>query len=88
MPDLPPPPKPRTSGGSTGIVFGILSVILFFPFGPILGPIAISLGVSARREKLRGDEGYGFGIAAIVLGAIGTIVGVGFFVVAAACDCL
>jgi hypothetical protein len=90
-PPLPPRPDPtptRRSNSIWGIVVGIASVILFFPFGPILGPIAISLGLRARRGVRRGDFGWGAAVAAIVLGSVGAAAGVFVWVVASVCDCM
>jgi hypothetical protein len=85
-----PPPRPdveRTGGTLGGVVVGIASIIVFF-FGPVLGPIAISLGRRARRGKTRGDLGWNSGTAAVVLGTIGLVVGLASWIAASACDCM
>ena len=69
-------------------VVGALSVVLFFPFGPVLGPIAIVMGRGARRRAMDGAPGKGFATAGIVLGVIGLAAGGFVFIVASACDCL
>jgi Domain of unknown function (DUF4190) len=67
-------------------VVGVLSIVLFFPFGPILGPIAIVTGRNARRALT--DEGRGLALAGIVLGTIGLVAGASCWVAASLCDCL
>jgi hypothetical protein len=69
-------------------VVGALSVVLFFPFGPVLGPIAIVMGKNARRRAIDGASGKGLATAGIVLGAIGLAVGGFVWIVASTCDCL
>jgi len=69
-------------------VVGVLSVVLFFPFGPVLGPIAIVMGRNARRRAMGGASGKGLATAGVVLGAIGLVAGVYVWVVASTCDCL
>jgi len=69
-------------------VIGALSVVLFFPFGPVLGPIAIVMGRNARRRAMGGASGKGLATAGVVLGAIGLVAGVYVWVVASTCDCL
>jgi hypothetical protein len=69
-------------------VVGALSVVLFFPFGPVLGPIAIVMGTNARRRAIDGASGKGLATAGIVLGAIGLAVGGFVWIVASTCDCL
>jgi len=69
-------------------VVGALSVVLFFPFGPILGPIAIVTGRGARRRAMDGASGKGLATAGFVLGVIGLVGGVYAWIVASACDCL
>ncbi|HEY6532225.1 MAG TPA: DUF4190 domain-containing protein [Acidimicrobiales bacterium] len=73
---------PRREGTAvTALVLGILSLVCGFVglFGVVLGPIAIWLGVSARRKIERSNgarTGEGLAIAAVVLGAIGLAVSV------------
>jgi hypothetical protein len=69
-------------------VVGALSVVLFFPFGPVLGPIAIVMGKNARRRAIDEASGKGLATAGIVLGAIGLAVGGFVWIVASTCDCL
>jgi hypothetical protein len=69
-------------------VVGALSVVLFFPFGPVLGPIAIVMGKNARRRAMDGASGKGLATAGIVLGAIGLVLGGFVWIVASTCDCL
>jgi len=88
----PPPPRPdapaRNSKAVVATVVGALSVVLFFPFGPVLGPIAIVMGRNARRRAMGGASGKGLATAGVVLGAIGLVAGVYVWVVASTCDCL
>ena len=44
-----------------------MSVVLFFPFGPVLGPIAIVMGRNARRRAMGGASGKGLATAGVVL---------------------
>jgi hypothetical protein len=87
---LPPRPDapPRNSKAVVATVVGALSVVLFFPFGPVLGPIAIVMGRNARRRATGGASGKGFATAGIVLGAIGLVVGGFVWIAASLCDCL
>jgi len=72
----------------TATVVGALSVVLFFPFGPVLGPIAIVMGRNARRRAIDGASGKGLATAGVVLGAIGLVAGGYVWIVASVCDCL
>ena len=92
VPPLSPmPPRPYDPGQKrnaiSALVVGILSVVLFFPFGPVLGAVAIWTGTRARTALPRGD-GRGLATAGVVLGSVGLVAGVTFFAAAAACDCL
>ena len=77
-------PVGTCSNARTSLILGIVS---FFCCGIITGPIAIVLGVKARREiadsqgRLTGD---GMAIAGIVLGIIATVFNVLYFVMALA----
>jgi hypothetical protein len=77
------------SGPVAALALGISAVILSIPFGVVFGPIAIGVGMKARREWL-GVEGEGRGVATtgVVLGWIGAVIGAGFIVAASVCDCL
>jgi hypothetical protein len=88
-----PPPIPSrpdrtpTQGHPiTATVVGALSIVLFFPFGPILGPIAIVMGRNARRQAI--DDGRGLATTGIVLGTIGLVAGAAVWIAGSACDCL
>jgi len=87
-----PPPRPdapaRNTNAVVATVVGALSVVLFFPFGPVLGPIAIVIGRGARRRAMDGARGQGLATAGVVLGAIGLVVGGFVWIAAATCDCL
>ena len=89
-PPLPPRPDapPRNSKAVVATVIGVLSIVLFFPFGPVLGPIAIVMGRNARRRAMDGASGKGFATAGVVLGGIGLVVGGYVWIVASTCDCL
>jgi len=88
----PVPPRPdvptRNPDAVVATVVGVLSVVLFFPFGPVLGPIAIVIGRGARRRAMDGARGQGLATAGVVLGAIGLVVGGFVWIAAATCDCL
>jgi hypothetical protein len=87
----PMPPRPYDPGPKRkavyALVVGVLSVVLFFPFGPILGAVAIWTGTKARMT-MQGVPGRGLATGGVVLGSIGLTAGVVFFVLAGACDCL
>src|SRR6476660_10586090 len=87
LPPRPDVPKPDRRPVVATVV-GALSVVLFFPFGPVLGPIAIVMGRGARRRAMDGASGKGLATAGVVLGAIGLVVGGFAWLVASACDCL
>jgi hypothetical protein len=53
--------------------FGIVGILLVFPFGVLLGPAALFTGISALRHVRNGGgttAGSGRAIAGIVLGSI------------------
>jgi len=89
---LPLPPRPdapaRNPKAVVATVVGVLSVVLVFPFGPILGPIAIVIGRGARRRAMDGASGKGLATAGVVLGVIGLVAGGYVWIVASTCDCL
>jgi hypothetical protein len=89
-PPLPPRPDAPTRNPDAVVatVVGVLSVVLFFPFGPVLGPIAIVIGRGARRRAMGGASGKGLATAGVVLGAIGLVFGGLVWIAAATCDCL
>jgi uncharacterized protein YbaR (Trm112 family) len=49
------------------------SIIAFFCFGPILGPIAIVTASNAKKVLNPGDPGYGKATAAQICGAIAIV---------------
>src|SRR4051812_34566744 len=68
----PPPPPPQDDGGATAsMVLGILGLVLC----GLLSPIALFMGISAKR-RIRESGGYlggeGQATPGIVMGAIGT----------------
>ncbi|MFP8884413.1 DUF4190 domain-containing protein [Streptomyces mangrovi] len=85
---VPPPPPPQTSGICTAaMVLGIVSMVLVTTFyGAVLavvtGPVAIGLGIAARRRVKRG-QAYGSGQA-----TAGLVLGVVSFVISAAITAL
>lgn len=85
------PPRPDDPGPKRKAVYslwaGVLSVVLFFPFGPALGAVAIWTGTRARMA-MQGVRGRGLATAGVVLGSLGLTAGIVFFLVAAGCDCL
>ncbi|WP_308209065.1 DUF4190 domain-containing protein [Actinoallomurus purpureus] len=66
-----PPPPQDDSGATTSMVLGILGLVLC----GLLSPIALFMGMSAKR-RIRESGGYiggeGNATAGIVMGAIGT----------------
>ena len=70
------------------IVLGVLSVALFFPFGPVIGPFAIWLGRRGYRRATAGAPGRGLALTGLVLGVVGLAAGAVTWVAASACDCL
>ena len=87
LPRRPDVPKPDRRPVVVTVV-GALSVVLFFPFGPVLGPIAIVMGRNARRRAMGGASGKGLATAGVVLGVIGLVAGAYVWIVASTCDCL
>ncbi|MBN3930955.1 DUF4190 domain-containing protein [Streptomyces verrucosisporus] len=74
---MPPPRPPQTSGICTAaMVLGIVSMVLVTTFyGAVLavvtGPVAIGLGITARRRVKRGQAyGSGQATAGLVLGVV------------------
>ncbi|MEU6813863.1 DUF4190 domain-containing protein [Streptomyces sp. NPDC046860] len=72
-------PVPQNSAGTAAMVLGILSVVLFCLYGVFsiaLGVIAVVLGFKGRNRADRGEAtNRSQAQAGIVLGAIGTVVG-------------
>jgi hypothetical protein len=65
----------KPGGAVASLVCGIISL---FILGPILGVVAIVLGVMARRE-IEADpnlEGAGLALAGIITGAIGAVLAI------------
>jgi uncharacterized membrane protein YjgN (DUF898 family) len=66
-----PPPPQDDSGATTSMVLGILGLVLC----GLLAPIALFMGISAKR-RIRESGGYlggdGQATAGVVMGAIGT----------------
>jgi hypothetical protein len=55
------------------LVLGICSIVLIYPLGILLGPLALWFGITALRRINRSGrslDGSGFAIAGIVMGAI------------------
>lgn len=82
MYQYPPPMPPREDGGATAsMILGILGLLLC----GLLSPIALFMGISARR-RIQESGGYlggdGQATAGIVMGAIGTaIIALGVLIV-------
>jgi hypothetical protein len=60
-------------GAKTALAAGIVGLLLLFPFGPLLGPMALWSGITARRRIQAADgklSGSGLAAAGIVIGAI------------------
>lgn len=71
----PPVPRRRSQKAVWSLICGIAGLIFF---GVILGPIAVLLGLQARKEIAASHEldGEGMGLAGIIIGAIATVLGV------------
>jgi uncharacterized Tic20 family protein len=57
----------------TALAAGLVGLLLLFPFGPLLGPMALWSGLTARRRiQAAGGKmaGSGVAMAGIVIGAI------------------
>jgi len=93
-PALPGVPPPRTSDSAgdlavAALVTGIVGLVLFFPFGPIVGPVAIVLAIRALRRLAPHERGRRVAaIAGLVLGSLALAIGVIVFVAAATCNCM
>ena len=72
--DQPPAPPPRREAHAVvALVLGICSIVLIYPLGVLLGPLAVGFGVSALRRINRSRPmliGSGQAIAGIVTGGI------------------
>ena len=70
---LPIPAKRREARATAALVLGICCIVLIYPLGVVLGPLALWFGISALRRVQRANGnlgGLGFAIAGIVMGAI------------------
>ncbi len=79
---VPPPPPPSTSGICVAaLVLGVVGAFLvttiyFAALAVLVGPVAIGLGISARRRVKRGEaHGSGPATAGLVLGIVSTVIG-------------
>src|SRR4029077_13851449 len=78
MPDEPTgrpavPTTRREARVVAALVLGICSILLIYPFGVLLGPLAVGFGVLALRRINRSGRtltGFGEATAGIVMGAI------------------
>jgi len=54
------------------LVLGICSIVLIYPLGILLGPLAVWFGITALRRirSASGLDGSGLAVASIVMGAI------------------
>jgi hypothetical protein len=72
--DQPSAPSPRREAHAiAALVLGIGSIVLIYPLGVLLGPLALGFGVSALRRINRSRPtltGSGQAIAGIVTGGI------------------
>lgn len=63
----------RDRGATNAFAIAVVSLVLIWPFGVVLGPAALFLGISALR-RISGSEtrlrGQGFAIAAIAIAAV------------------
>lgn len=71
----PPVPRRRSQKAVWSLICGIAGLIFF---GVILGPIAVVLGIQARKDIAASSEldGEGMGLAGIIIGAIATVLGI------------
>ena len=68
-----PPAERNPDDARTALAAGIVAVVLVFPIGLVLGPLAVWSGVSALRRINEADpRGHGarLAVAGLVLGAI------------------
>jgi hypothetical protein len=72
--DQPATPTTRTdSRAIAALVLGICSIVLIYPLGILLGPLALGFGITALRRINRNGRrpaGSGIAIAGIVMGVI------------------
>jgi len=55
------------------LVLGICAIVLIYPLGIVLGPLALGFGITALRRINRNERrlgGLGLAIAGIVMGAV------------------
>jgi uncharacterized Tic20 family protein len=67
------PVRNREARATAAFVLGICCIVLMYPLGVVLGPLALWFGISAlRRIQMVNSNlgGLGFAIAGIVMGAI------------------
>jgi hypothetical protein len=70
-----PEQSPRNGLAIAAFVFGLIAIPLaIFPFGMFPGPIAIVLGLLARRGPNIGSGNLRFARAGMLFGAVGTII--------------
>jgi uncharacterized Tic20 family protein len=69
------PARKREGRATAALVLGICCIVLIYPLGVVLGPLALWFGMSALRriQKSNGSlPGLGFAIAGTIMGAIAT----------------
>lgn len=64
---------PKNWPGILGVVFGVVDFIFINVLGVVLDPLGVMCGVLGLRKKYHADRGVA--IAAVVLGVVGTLVG-------------
>jgi hypothetical protein len=76
-------PPPGTSGMAIGaLVSSILGVALCFCFIPSV--VGIALGIVAMNQTKRtGEKGQGMALAAVIVGAVGILFGIGIYIIGA-----
>ncbi len=77
------PAERNTDDAKTALAAGIVSVVLIFPIGMVLGPMAVWSGASALRrinEADPGRRGARIAVAGIVLGLIACCMGASILV--------
>jgi hypothetical protein len=65
--------KAYEPAAKTAIASGIVGLLLLWPFGLLLGPLAVWSGISAQRRIQASDgtpAGSGLAVAGVVIGAV------------------
>jgi hypothetical protein len=69
-----PTASPKNRPGIVGLLVGLVDLgFMFFLMGVVLGPLGITFGIIGLRQEHHGRRGVA--VAAVVLGLIGTLMG-------------